>query len=86
MCCLQNITMRDYQESVTTGRTDRQTDRQMPDKVIPMCGYTLQATQKCGKSSYPIVMLPKLNRATYRDHCQMFVCLPGSNTFLFTGA
>ena len=46
MCCLQNIAMRDYQESVTTGQTDTQTDRQTPDKVIPMCRYALQATQK----------------------------------------
>ena len=48
MCRLQNITMRDYQESVTTGQTDRHThiDRQKPDKVIPICRYALQATQK----------------------------------------
>ena len=26
--------------------TDRRTDRQTPDKVIPMCRYALQATQK----------------------------------------
>ena len=32
----------DYQESVTTGQTDRET----PDKVIPMCRYASQATQK----------------------------------------
>ena len=31
----------DYQESVTTGQTDRQT----PDKVIPVCLYASQATQ-----------------------------------------
>ena len=43
MCCLRNIAMCDYQESVTTGQTDRQT----PDKVIPMCRYASQATQKC---------------------------------------
>ena len=44
MCHLRNIAtcMRDYQESVTTG----QTDGQMPDKVIPMCRYASQATQK----------------------------------------
>ena len=38
--------MCDYQESVT--RTDKQADRQTPDKdlVIPMCRYTSQATQK----------------------------------------
>ena len=29
-------------KSVTTG----QTDRQMPDKVIPMCRYASQMTQK----------------------------------------
>ena len=34
--------MCDYQESLTT----RQTDGQTPDKVIPMCHYALQATQK----------------------------------------
>ena len=28
MCCLQNIAMCDYQESVITGRTDRQMERQ----------------------------------------------------------
>ena len=42
MCRLQNIAMHDYQESVTTGQTDRQT----PDKVMPMCRYASQATQK----------------------------------------
>ena len=46
MCRLQNIAMRDYQESVTTGQTHRRTDRRMPDKVIPMCRYASQATQK----------------------------------------
>ena len=33
----------DYQ---TDTLTDRQTDRQMPDKVIPMCRFASQATQK----------------------------------------
>ena len=42
MCRLRNIAMCDYQESVTTG----QTDRQIPDKAIPMCRYASQATQK----------------------------------------
>ena len=54
MCRLQNIAMRDYQDSVTIGQTDRQTDRQTdththtqtPDKVIPMCRYASKATQK----------------------------------------
>ena len=49
MCRLRNIAMRDYQESVTTGQTHRQTNRwmdgQTPDKVIPMCRYASQATQ-----------------------------------------
>ena len=41
MCRLRNIAMRDYQE-----RTDGRTDRQTPDKVVPMCRYASQATQK----------------------------------------
>ena len=52
---LRNIAMRDYQESVTTGQThgqtDGQTDGQTPDKVIPMCRYASQATQKEGKNA-----------------------------------
>ena len=32
--------------SVTDGQTDRRTDRQTTDKVIPMCRYASQATQK----------------------------------------
>ena len=44
MCRLRNIAMDDYQESVTTGQTDRQRDRQTLDKVIPMCRYASQAT------------------------------------------
>ena len=50
MCRLRNIAMCDYQESVTTGqthgRTDRQNDRQTPDKVIPMCRFASQAAKK----------------------------------------
>ena len=48
MCRLRNIPMRDYQESVTTAQThtDGRTDRQTPDKVIPMCRYASQATQE----------------------------------------
>ena len=42
MCRLRNIAMCDYQESVTT----RQTHRQTLDKVIPMCRYASQTTQK----------------------------------------
>ena len=44
MCRLGNIALREYQDSVY--RTDRLRDRQTPDKVIPMCRYALQATQK----------------------------------------
>ena len=41
MCRLRNIAMRDYQESVTTGQTDRQTDGQtdagQSDPYVPLC-------------------------------------------------
>ena len=43
MCRLQNIAMRDYR---TDKQTDRHMDRKTPDKVIPMCHYASQATQK----------------------------------------
>ena len=46
MCHLRNITLHDYQESVTIRHTDRHT--QTPDKVIPMCGYASQVTQQNG--------------------------------------
>ena len=46
MCRLRNIAMCDYQESVTTGQTHGRTDRQMPEKVIPMCRYASQASIK----------------------------------------
>ena len=52
MCRLRNIAMRDYQESVTIGQTDTRTHRQTPDKVIPMCRYASQATQKVRKTVY----------------------------------
>ena len=42
MCHLRNIAMCNYQKSVTSGQTDRQT----PDKVIPMCCYASQTTKK----------------------------------------
>ena len=45
MCRLPNMAMRDYQESGTTGQTHTHTHT--PDKVIPMCRYASQATQKC---------------------------------------
>ena len=37
MCRLRNITMRDYQESVTTGQTHRQTDAGQIDTYVPLC-------------------------------------------------
>ena len=40
MCRLRNIAMRDYQESVTTGQTDRRTGRQtevgQSDPYVPL--------------------------------------------------
>ena len=62
MCRLRNIAMRDYQESVTTGQTDTHTDRQTPDKVIPMCRYALQVKQL---TMYKVVLfhpLPSISR------------------------
>ena len=48
--------MRDNQESVTNGQTDRRTngrtDSQTSYKVIPMCRYASQATQKRGFNQY----------------------------------
>ena len=55
MCHLQNIAMRDYQESVTTGQTH--TDGQILDKVIPtfcMCRYASQVTQKFKSSPFEV--------------------------------
>ena len=47
MCRLRNIAIRDYHEIMTTGQKDGRTDdRQTPDKVILMCRYASQATQK----------------------------------------
>ena len=37
MCRLENKTMRDYQESVTTGQTDEQTDAGQSDPYVPLC-------------------------------------------------
>ena len=38
--------MRDCQGSVTTGQTHMQIDGQATEKMIPMCRYASQATQK----------------------------------------
>ena len=48
-CVVCEIALRDYQENVSTGQTHGQTDatdRQTPDKVIHLCRYASQATQK----------------------------------------
>ena len=37
MCRLQNIAMRDYQESVNTGQTVTQTDAGHSDPYVPLC-------------------------------------------------
>ena len=37
MCRLRNIAMHDYQESVTTGQTDGQTDAGQSDPYVPLC-------------------------------------------------
>ena len=52
--------------SVTDGRTDGQIDRQTMDKVIPMCRYASQATQKLQMHIYTI-------GPTNRDHNEVFV-------------
>ena len=41
MCRLRNIALESVTDRQRDGRTDRQTD-----KVIPMCRYASQATQK----------------------------------------
>ena len=37
MCRLRNIAMHDYQESVTTGQTDGQTDAGQSYPYVPLC-------------------------------------------------
>ena len=48
MCRLQNIAMRDYQESVTTGQTDRQTDGQTDRRrtKLSLCAAMLRRRHK----------------------------------------
>ena len=45
MCRLRNIALGGDRR--TDRQTDGRTDRQTTDKVIPMCRYASQATQKC---------------------------------------
>ena len=67
MCPLRNIAMRDYQESVTTGQTHGRTDRQT-DKVIPMCRYASQETQKWDSGNLEMTNL-------HTDEIAFFRCL-----------
>ena len=43
--------------------TDTRTDRQTPDKVIPMCCYASQATQKHEASIFALQKIPVLSKA-----------------------
>ena len=54
--------MLDYQESVTTGQTDTYMDRQMPDKVIPICRFASQATHKVYENMPNNIYQSKLQR------------------------
>ena len=69
MCRLRNIAMHDYQESVTTGQT--QADRQTPDKVIPMCRYASQATQKWLLSTLcKFYIIPSYILCIFKEICE----------------
>ena len=46
MCHLRNIAMRDYQESVTTGQTDRHTDGQTDAGQRSLCATMLRSQHK----------------------------------------
>ena len=75
MCDLRNKAMHDYQESVTTGQTDTWT----PDKVIPICRYALQATQKL-KNRRMIPMCRYASQATQKTrHVFVKHGCPGGN-------
>ena len=81
MCRLGNIAMRDYQQSVTIGQTDTRTHRQTPDKVIPMCRYASQATQK--SIGFTMVnMSAKFNKDSHNSLvCNWFIAY--FQTFLY---
>ena len=63
MCPLRNIAMRDYQESVTTGQTDGQTDAGQSDPYVPLC---LAGDTKRVPSLYACLLAPP--RASKFDH------------------
>ena len=78
MCRMRNIAMcyqgkRDYQENVTTGQTDRRmderTDCQTPDKVIPICRYASQVTQK---SCYVMEKVRKQSIIPKKEPCEPY--------------
>ena len=61
-------------------RTDGRTDRQTPDKVIPMCRYASQATQKLPTSSSLSLFKHTFNLLppSLRKHCftwPLFTCI-----------
>ena len=90
MSRMRNIVMGDYQESVTTGQTQEQTDPQQSDPFVPICfaGDT--------KSSYLSISATPTSIATYLATCrystvfspstvirglQLFIATPRPNTF-----
>ena len=54
MCRERNIAMRDYQESVTTRQTDRQTDAGQSDTYVPLCFAGMPCNEFKGKQGQEI--------------------------------
>ena len=65
MCRLRNIGMGDYQESVTTGQTDRQThgwtDTGQSDPYVPLCFACDTINKSCKKTTTLAGRQPSLN-------------------------
>ena len=59
MCRLRNTTMRDYQESVTTGQTDGQTDAGQSDPYVMLCfaGDTKMSANLLVKSNSTYIII-----------------------------
>ena len=59
MCHLRNISMCDYQESVTTGQTHRQTDAGQSDPYVLLCfaGDTKNHYTTITQNFYEILMI-----------------------------
>ena len=74
MCRLQNIAMRDYQESVTTGQTDTRTDVQKDtqDKVIPMCNYASQAPQKWHLHTFAYLLRVHMTKKIHEEYIYIY--------------